>query len=75
MTTLYIRDVPEDVAETLKQRAAERGQSLSAFLNGQLSQIANRPTNEALVERLRARNRANAVTTGRILDELHQSRR
>ena len=38
MTTLYIRDVPDDVAETLKQRAAARGQSLSAYVAAELKQ-------------------------------------
>lgn len=44
MTTLYIRDVSEDVAETLKERAAAEGKSLSAYVGAELTRIATRPT-------------------------------
>ena len=54
MTTLYIRDVSEAVAETLKQRAAAQGKSLSAYVGAELAKIAARPTNEEIVARLRA---------------------
>jgi len=46
MTTLYIREVSEEVAETLKQRAAAQGKSLSAYVGAELAKIAARPTNE-----------------------------
>jgi plasmid stability protein len=32
MTTLYIRVVSDDVAETLKERVAAEGRSLSAYV-------------------------------------------
>ena len=57
MTTLYIREVSEAVAETLKQRAAAQGKSLSAYVGAELAKIAARPTNEEIVARLRARDR------------------
>ena len=44
MTTLYVRDVPTDVAQTLKDRAAAEGKSLSAYVVAELSRIASRPT-------------------------------
>ena len=34
MTTLRIREVSEDVAAPLKERAAAAGTSLSAYVNG-----------------------------------------
>ena len=37
MTTQYIRDVPDEVAETLKERAAAEGKSLSAYLGAELT--------------------------------------
>lgn len=58
MTTLYIRDVSDDIAATLKERAAAEGMSLSAYVAAQLAKIAARPTNEQIVARLRARDRS-----------------
>ncbi len=75
MSTLYIREVPDDVAETLKKRAAAQGQSLSAYVAAQLSVIAARPTNAEVVARLATRDRSSGPTTTQILDELGASRR
>lgn len=75
MATLYIREVPETVAETLKLRAAEQGQSLSAYVNAQLAVIASRPSNAEIVERLRDRDRTGGVSTQQILDEVRAARR
>ena len=55
MTTLQIRNVPEEVSKTLKARAAKKGQSLSEYALAELTQIAERPTIEELTERLRRR--------------------
>jgi plasmid stability protein len=75
MTTLYIRDVSEDVAETLKERAAAQGQSLSAYLGAELSRIANRPTNAQIVARLRGRDRSTGPTPDEILEAVRAGRR
>ena len=58
MTTQYIRDAPDEVAETLKERAAAEGKSLSACLGAELTKIATRPTNAQIVARLRDRERS-----------------
>ena len=75
MTTLYIRDVPDAVAATLKERAASAGQSLSAYVSAQHTALAERPTNAEVVERLRSRHREGGVTPERILEALDSSRR
>ena len=75
MTTLYIRDVTEEVAETLKQRAAAQGKSLSAYVGAELAKIAARPTNEEIVARLRARDRSNGPTTDEIVAAVEADRR
>lgn len=75
MTTLYIRDVPEPVAEALKERAAQQGQSLSAYVGAQLAMLAERPTNAQIVEQLRRIDRAWNVDRQDVLDELAASRR
>jgi len=75
MTTLYIRDVTEEVAETLKQRAAAQGKSLSAYVGAELAKLAARPTNEEIVARLRARDRSNGPTTDEIVAAVQADRR
>ncbi|MGB3687078.1 MAG: antitoxin, partial [Ornithinimicrobium sp.] len=67
MTTLYIRDVSDEVADPLKDRAAVEGKSLSAYVAGELSRLAARPTNAELVARLKARDRASGPTTEEIV--------
>ena len=75
MTTLYIRDVPEEVAETLKERAAAEGKSLSAYVSGELAKIATRPTNAQIVAALRARDRSAGPTSDDIVDAVQAGRR
>jgi hypothetical protein len=75
MTTLYIRDVSEAVAETLKQRAAAASLSLSAYVAGELTKIAERPTNAEIVQRLRARDRSDGPSTADIVEAVRDSRR
>ena len=75
MTTLYIREVSEEVAETLKQRAAAQGKSPSAYVGAELAKIAARPPNEEIVERLRARDRTNGPTTDEIVAAVQADRR
>lgn len=75
MTTLYIRDVSADVAETLKQRAAAEGKSLSAYVAAELARIAARPTNAQIVARLRERDRSAGPTTQEIVAAVRADRR
>lgn len=75
MATLYIRDVPEPVAESLKERAAEAGMSLSAYVARELADIAARPTNAEIVKRLKARDRSRGPSTAEILEAIEAGRR
>lgn len=75
MTTLYVRDVPVEVAETLKERAAAEGKSLSAYVNAELAKLAARPTNAEIVARLKARDRSSGPSTQEILDTVQRERR
>lgn len=75
MATLYIRDVADEVAETLKRRAAQAGMSLSAYIARELAGIAARPTNAEIIQRLKARNRANGPSTADIVQAVQDSRR
>lgn len=75
MTTLYVRDVPAEVAQTLKERAAAEGKSLSAYVVAELGRIASRPTNAEIVARLRQRDRTEGPSATDIVDALRESRR
>lgn len=75
MTTLYIRDVSQDVAETLKARAAAEGKSLSAYVAAELARIAARPTNAQIVARLKKRDRSNGPSAEAIVAVLQEGRR
>jgi plasmid stability protein len=53
--SVTIRDVPEEAHRELASRAALAGQSLQEYLRSQLVEMASRPDNRALVDRIRAR--------------------
>lgn len=55
MSTLQVRDVPQDVHRTLKARAAASGRSLSEYVLGILEREAQHPTLDELLDRVRAR--------------------
>lgn len=75
MVTLYIRDVDDAVAETLKERAAAAGMSLSAYAARELANIAARPTNAEIVQRLKAKDRSAGPSTAEIVEAVRNSRR
>ena len=75
MATLYIRDVDESIAETLKARAAERGISLSSYVGAELARIAERPTNAEIAARLRGRERSAGPTPEEIVEAVRAGRR
>lgn len=52
---VQIRHVPAALHRKLKARAAEAGMSLSDYLLAELRRVAERPTLDELVERLKAR--------------------
>lgn len=56
MTTMQIRDVPPQVSRTLKSRAAAAGQSLSEYLLGEVTRLAERPTVAEVAARAAQRN-------------------
>ncbi len=53
--TIQVRNVPETLHRALKVRAAKAGMSLSAYLLGELREIAARPALAEFRERLHTR--------------------
>jgi plasmid stability protein len=55
MTSITIRDVPEDVRDELAARAARAGRSLQEHLRVELIELARRPSVDELLARARSR--------------------
>ena len=52
---IQIRNVPDELHRTLKERAAQEGMTLSDYLLWEVEKIAEKPTLRELMERLRER--------------------
>ena len=68
--TLYIRHVPDEVAELLEKLASRAGVPLSAFALQELSESARRANNAELLNALPSA----AIGPATILEALRQSR-
>jgi plasmid stability protein len=53
--SVTIRDVPDEIRDELAARAARAGQSLQEYLRAQLTELATRPSPDALWDRVRHR--------------------
>jgi len=58
---IQIRNVPEALHRKLKARAAQAGMSLSNYLLREMRKVAERPTMEELLERLKRRTPAHVT--------------
>jgi antitoxin FitA len=63
MSTLQIWDVPDEVKDVLKVRAARAGQSLSEYTLAQLRHLTEQPTFEELWERIKTRGPVETTTS------------
>lgn len=75
MATLYLRDVPDDVREVLRERAQRSRRSLNALVVEELTIVARRPSNAEVADRLRRRERADGPVTEQILEARESDRR
>ena len=67
---MQIRNVPDELATELKARAAASRLSLSDFLLQQLTEIAQQPTLDQVLDRLTSRPRRDlGITAAELLDE------
>ncbi|MDT0263674.1 hypothetical protein [Jatrophihabitans lederbergiae] len=74
MVALQIRGVPDDIRQTLADRAAARGQSLQSFLLSLVTDEARRSTNLALLERFDGRQDGSQLATTQVTEALDQAR-
>jgi antitoxin FitA len=54
MATIQVREIPEDLYEVLRRRARRAGQSMQAYMRGQIMKLARQPTKEEAVEQIEA---------------------
>jgi len=55
MTSITVRDVPDDTRDELAARAARSGRSLQEYLRAELIELAHRPDVDTLLARARER--------------------
>ena len=62
MPLIQIRDVPEAVRDELARKAAAAGQSMQAYLLGELTRLAERPSMAEIVRRAQSRAKSSGST-------------
>ena len=55
MKMIQIRNVPDDLHRSLKERAAREGTTLSDLILDELPRVARKPSGEQLLDRIRHR--------------------
>lgn len=77
MTSITIRDVPEDTRAELATRAAREGRSMQEYLRAHLVELARLPDQAELFERIRERKRrtGSQVSAEAILEARDADRR
>lgn len=78
MATIQVREIPEEAYEVLRRRARRAGQSLQAYMRGEIVALASRPSKaEALetIEAVLARNPKLESSVETILEDLAADRR
>ena len=62
VTSITIRDVPDETRDELAARAAMTGRSLQEYLRARLVELARQPDAESLMRRVRARKAATSTS-------------
>lgn len=77
MSTIQVRNLPDDVTEIYRQRAQAAGQSLQAYMREQLISVARQRTKAevmAIVEDTLARDPGPGLTETTIVESLRELR-
>ncbi len=77
MATIQVRDIPDDIYETIRRRAAAAGQSLQSFMREQVVAMGSRPTRQEILAEWERELEADPtdVTVEQILADLDADRR
>jgi antitoxin FitA len=57
MKMIQVRNVPDDLHRSLKERAAREGTTMSDLILAELPRVVKRPSGEQLLQRVRTRSR------------------
>lgn len=71
---IQIRNVPDDVHEVYKRRAAAAGQSLQEYLLADLTSQAGRPTMQEVLDRIDRNRRGSTVTREDVVRSIREDR-
>jgi len=76
-TSITIREVPAEVRDELASRAAKSGRSLQSYLRAELVELASRPDQRELIDRIadRVETTGTRLSAGAIVDYLAEERR
>lgn len=77
MTSITVRDIPDDTRNELHARAARSGRSLQVYLRSELIALARRPDAETLLRRVHDRKQRTGteLSAQQILDRRDLDRR
>jgi len=67
MKMIQVRNVPDDLHRSLKERAAREGTTMSDLILAELPRLAKRPSGELLLERVRARSRVSGPSAAELV--------
>jgi plasmid stability protein len=67
MTMIQVRNVPDDLHRSLKERAAREGTTLSDLILRELPRLARRPSPEELLERIRSREPVGGASAAELI--------
>jgi hypothetical protein len=67
MKMIQVRNVPDELHRSLKERAAREGTTMSELILAQLPRLAHKPSPEQLVDRVRRRTPVGGAPAAELL--------
>ena len=67
MKMIQVRNVPEDLHRSLKERAAREGTTMSDLILAELPRLARKPSQEQLLERISRRTAVNGPPAAELI--------
>jgi antitoxin FitA len=74
MKMIQVRNVPEDLHRSLKERAAREGTTMSDLILAELPRLARKPSPEQLLERISRRTAVSGPPAAELIED-ERSRR
>jgi antitoxin FitA len=74
MKMIQVRNVPDDLHRSLKERAAREGTTMSDLILSELPRLAHRPSPQQLLERIEGRAPVGGPPAAELLDDERERR-